>query len=130
MYKTLATLLLLIPLSSLAGPLEYVCKIKNEQHLGDDGSLQPYSRPLYIGNTFNIDRRTGRTIGQPFSNSTARKIEVVTQGTENRNFEVLSASSPDGQAVTHLLIVREWVKGVDKPFIGLSSGDVFSGTCR
>lgn len=99
-------------------------------HLADDGNLKAHRRHLYIGNVFAIDRMTVRIVGQPFYNPTARKIEIITQGDAKLNFEVLPASSPNGRVSTDLVIVLEWVKGSEKPFVGLSSGSVYSGTCR
>jgi hypothetical protein len=122
--------LLLLPAASTAGPLEYVCTVKQELSVTDDGNLKPYKNPIEIGNTFSIDRKTGKIIGRSFSNSTAREVQIITQGDSSRNFEVLSASSPTGKATTDLVIVHEWKKGLEKPFVGLESGMVYSGTCK
>lgn len=128
--RTFLFFLLLAPVVCDAGTLEYVCTIKQELSLTDDGNLESYKNPIEIGNTFGIDRRTGRIIGRPFSNSTAREVKIITQGDSSRNFEVMSASSPTGKATTDLVIVREWQKGHKKSFVGLSSGTVYSGTCK
>lgn len=130
MNRTLLIIPLLVPAISVAGPSEYVCTIKQELSVDDDGKLTPYKNPIESGNTFAIDRRSGKIIGRPFNNSTAREVQVVTQGSGTRNFEVLSASSPTGKATTDLVIVQEWEKGHMKPFVGLSSGTVYSGLCK
>ncbi|MGZ0019940.1 hypothetical protein [Nitrosomonas sp. sh817] len=121
---------LLAPVVCDAGPLEYVCTIKQELSVTNDGNLKSYENPIEVGNTFGIDRRTGKIIGRPLSNSTAREVKIITQGDSSRNFEVLSASSPTGKATTDLVIVHEWQKDHEKAFIGLSSGTVYSGTCK
>ena len=130
MNRALVIFLLLVPTVCVAGPFEYVCTIKQELSVTNDGNLQPHKNPIEVGNTFGIDHKTGKIIGRPFTNSTARKIEIITQGDSSRNFEVLSASSQTGKATTDLVIVHEWQKGPEKAFIGLSSGAVYSGTCK
>jgi len=129
-YRTFLFLSLLAPVVCDADPLGYVCTIKQELSVTDDGNLESYKNPIEIGNIFGIDRRTGKIIGRPFSNSTAREVKIITQGDSSRNFEVLSASSPTGKVTTDLVIVHEWQKGHEKAFIGLSSGTVYSGTCK
>lgn len=130
MIRTLLVFFLTMPAFCFAGPFEYVCTVKQELSVANNGYLKSYSNPIEIGNKFAIDRRTGRIIGRPFSNPTANKIEVITQGDNSRNFEVLSTSSPTGKATTDLVIVHEWQKGPEKTFVGLSSGEVFSGICK
>lgn len=122
--------LLLVPAVCAAGPFEYVCTVKQELSVTNDGNLKLHKNPIEVGNTFGIDRRTGKIIGRPFSNSTAREVKIITQGDSSRNFEVLSASSPTGKATTDLVIVHEWQKGFEKTFVGLESGTVYSGTCK
>ena len=130
MNRGLLIFLLFVPTVCAAGPFEYVCMIKQELSVTNDGNLKPHKNPIEVGNTFGIDRRTGKIIGRPFTNSTAREIEIITQGNSSRNCEVLSASSQTGKATTDLVIVQEWQKGPEKTFIGLSSGAVYSGTCK
>lgn len=130
MNRALFFFLMLLPPVCAAGQFEYVCTIKQELSVTDEGNLNPHKNPIEVGNTFGIDRRTGKIIGRPFSNSTAREVKVITQGDSSRNFEVLSASSPTGKATTDLVIVHEWQNGLVKTFVGLSSGTVYSGTCR
>lgn len=130
MNRAFLIFLLLVPTVCAAGPFEYVCTIKQELSVTSDGSLKPHKNPIEVGKTFGIDRRTGKVVGRPFTNSTAREIEIITQGDSSRNFEVLSASSLTGKATTDLVIVHEWQKSLEKAFIGLSSGTVYSGTCK
>lgn len=130
MKRSLISLLLLMPALSAAGPLEYVCTVKQELSIIDDGYLKPHGNPIEVGNLFKIDRKTGKIIGPPFGNSTARDVQIITQGDSSRNFEVLSASSPTGKATSDLVIVHEWKKGIEKTFVGLASGFVYSGTCK
>lgn len=130
MNRTFLLFLLLVPAVCTAGPFEYVCTIKQELSVTDDGNLKPHKNPIEIGNTFAIDRKTGKIIGRPFNNSTAREVKIITQGDSRRNFEVLSASSPTGKATTDLVIVHEWEKGYEKTFVGLESNTVYSGKCK
>lgn len=131
MIRTLLLSLLFIPLTCVAGPTDYVCTVKQELYVTDDGNLNPHNKPIEIGNTFAIDRKTGKILGRPFSNSTAREVKVITQGDSTRNFEVLSSSSPTSKATTDLIVVHEWMKGHEKTFVGLSSeGTTYSGTCK
>lgn len=124
--------LLLVPLTSGAGPLEYVCTVKSELFVGDDGLLKPHKNPIEVGRTFAIDRTTGRIVGRPFSNSTASEVKVLNRGGSKHSFEVLSVSSPTGKVTTDLVAVHEYVKSEEKPFIGVESGigSVYSGTCK
>ena len=125
-------LLLLLPIASGAGPFEYVCTIKQELSVASDGSLKPYKNPIEVGNTFAIDRKTGKIIGKPFNNSTAGEVKVLNGGSTKHSFEVLSVSSPTGKVTTDLIAVHEYMKGQEKTFIGVESGTgtVYSGTCK
>ena len=130
MKRLLIFLWLLLPAVGAAGPLEYICTVKQELSVTDDGNFKPHKNPIEVGNIFGIDRKTGRIIGRPFSNSTAREVQIITQGDSSRNFEVLSASSPVGKAETDLVIIHEWEEGLEKTFVGLQSNTVYSGTCK
>lgn len=131
MNRILMTFVLSLPLTSYAGPTDYVCIIKQELFVTADGKLTPHKKSIEIGNTFAIDRETGKILGRPFSNSTAREVKIITQGDKTHNFEVLSASSPFARVTTDLVVVHEWMKTPEKKFIGLSSeGTVYSGTCK
>ncbi len=131
MNRVLLFFVLCLPLASGAGPTDYVCTIKQELSVTDDGNLTPHKKPIEIGNTFAIDRKTGKILGRPFSNSTAREVKVITQGDKTHNFEVLSASSPTAKVTTDLIVVHEWMKSHEKTFVGLSSeGTTYSGTCK
>ena len=76
-----------------------------------------------------VDRKTGKIIGRPFTNATAKEIRIITQGNSSRNFEVLSASSPTGKATTDLVIIHEWEKNYEKTFTALSNDTAYSGIC-
>ena len=130
MIRMISSLMLLAPMLCLAGPFEYVCAINQEFVVNKDGDLRQYKKPIAVGNSFAIDRRTGRVVGRPFTNTTASKVEIITRGDHARHFEVLSASSPIGKATTDLIVVEEWQKGPNKPFVGLSAGTVYSGVCK
>ena len=129
MKLTLLFFLSLFPIICTADLLGYVCTIKQELSVTSDGDFKPHKKPIEIGSTFGVDRKTGKIIGRPFTNATAKEIRIITQGNSSRNFEVLSASSPTGKATTDLVIIHEWEKNYEKTFTALSNDTAYSGIC-
>lgn len=130
MIKLILLFVLSTPLAIIAAPTQYVCTVVQELFLDNSGTLTPYKRALEVGNTFVVDRLSGKIIGRPLTNLTARRIEVVTRGNKGRNFEVFSPSvSGIGKAQSGLLVIREWEVGSEKPFVAFD-GDIYSGTCK
>lgn len=113
-----------------AGENNYHCYIQSELSTTDNGILENRKKPLYIGNRFHVNKLSGLISGEPFSNLTAGKIEIVTQAGEGRNFEVLSSSSPNGRVLTDLIVIQSWNKSSKKPFTAISSSSVYSGICN
>ena len=99
--------------------------------LQDNGSLEPYARPIEIGKTFGVDRISGKVVTAPLRNLTAAEIKVLNRGDKDHTFELLSVSSPTGKVTTDLLVIQEFVKSKDKPFVAVTSvGEVYSGICE
>lgn len=124
-------LLLLVPALSSAADLEYKCTVKTELSLQDNGDLKPHARPIEIGKTFAVDRVSGKVVSAPLRNITAAEIRVLNRGDRAHTFELLSVSSPNGKATTDLLVIQEFAKNKDKPFVAVTSiGEVYSGICE
>lgn len=127
-YFFIATII--FPCFSYAAQNNYLCVIKSELHVNDDGLLIPHKNPLNIGKNFQINKNTGEIKGYPFTNATAGRVEVITKGDSRKSFEVLSTSSPNGRVLSDLIIVEEWHKSLNKPFSAISGWSVYSGTCK
>jgi hypothetical protein len=122
---------LLIPAICNAADLEYKCTVKGEISLQDDGNLKPHARPIEIGKQFVVDRVSGKVVSAPLRNLTAAEIRVLNRGSKDHTFELLSVSSPTGKATTDLLVIHEFVKNKNKPFVAVTSvGEVYSGICE
>ena len=122
---------LLIPLLCGASDLEYKCTVKGEVFLQDDGNLKPHARPIEIGKQFAVDRISGKVINGPLRNLTAAEIRVLNRGSKDHTFELLSVSSATAKATTDLLVIHEFVKSKNKPFVAITSvGEVYSGICE
>lgn len=122
---------LLIPALCGAADLEYKCTVKGEMFLQDDGNLKPHARPVEIGKQFAVDRVSGKVVSAPLRNLTAAEIRVLNRGDKDHTFELLSVSSPIGKATTDLLVIHEFVKNKNKPFVAVTSiGEVYSGICE
>lgn len=124
-------LALLIPALCIADDLEYKCTVKGEMFLQDDGSLKPHARPIEIGKQFAVDRVSGKVVSAPLRNLSAAEIRVLNRGGKDHTFELLSVASPIGKATTDLLVIHEFAKNKNKPFVAITSvGEVYSGICE
>jgi len=122
---------LLIPAICNAADLEYKCTVRSETSLQDDGNLKPHARSVEIGKQFVVDRVSGKVVSAPLRNLTAAEIRVLNRGGKDHTFELLSVSSPTGKATTDLLVIHEFVKNKNKPFVAVTSiGEVYSGICE
>ena len=123
--------ILLVSTTCHAGLLEYSCTVRTELSLNDDGLLKPYPLPQAVGSTFIVDRQRGTILGKPMRNTTAAEVRVLSRGSKESAFKVISiASDGAGKATTDLLTIHEFVSPRQKPFVALTSlGEVYSGTC-
>lgn len=127
----IAVCLAAVSASTRAGDFHYECTVVSAWQLTEKGTLAPHwTTKLMIGAKFTVDRVTGRIIGGPLDNPNM-KTEVIDRGTREMSFQALSRSTQMTHT-THIEI-QEWVLGVEKPFVGMTTiyyPGVYSGTCK
>lgn len=115
----------------VSDPNTYVCKVGQAQELRDDGVLS--EAPAHVssetvGSTFIVDRKSGLISGAVGNNLTFETRDVTFTPPNNPYYVVSTSHGPNKNL--DYLIIRDWVDGVDKPFLLADSRSVFSGTCR
>lgn len=87
----------------------------------------------YVGKEFSVERRTGVMAGA-LKNSFVTKPEVIDQGSEMNSFKVVATMRRDQGAGAgsnvYLLVIREFEKGAEKPFLFIDNDEIYSGTCK
>jgi hypothetical protein len=134
--KNLCRFILLMGLTgslrSHAGADGYVCKILQIQELNTSGELVNHKgaySPL-VGESFSIERATGKVTGHPFSNNSVKEIRVLNYGSTEHSYHHIAISHPPNIWITYLY-VSEHAVGLEKPFWGASDGNkTFSGLCK
>lgn len=118
--------------TACAGEIGYMCTVKTEFHLSDDGSLSSYRNPLALGGQFAVDRQTGTLIekGPSFFVSANSIINVLSHGNSESYFVATYALPATDQGIFYtVLAVQEFADGKEKPFLMSSGGSVYAGTC-
>ena len=118
-------ILVVLSTGCFAGDYCFECTVRNEYRLTDGGQLVKPERYYSIGQTFTIDRRSGRIIGGPFHNvGSDYQVKVVERGS---SYKILTFS-PRRPIAESLTISR--ADGVNIPFIGIDYLQVIvTGTC-
>lgn len=115
-----------------AGVDGYVCKILQIQELGRDGRFRDY-KGLFsssIGESFSVDRSTGKVIGSPLSNANFKEVEVIDRGSKESPYKHI-ATSLQPRVWVQYLTVSEFELGVEKSFWGTEDGSyIYSGLCK
>lgn len=136
-YFILSFMLLIVVLGTLnsawAGAKGYLCTVRAELHLNDDGMLLPYPNPIALGKQFAIDRRTGNLIEKAPSwwSMPGEKVMVLSNGNFSSNFVVTYVSPAADNGVFYtVLSVQEYASIEKKPFLLSSSSSVYAGFCE
>ena len=98
--------------------------------IDDDGKLRKFPNPVYRGDTFTINRRTGRFSGQMFPNGWQGTGSVVIgHGSDKDGFDAIyyTLLTPHNHVLK--LYIRHHAKTKDKPFVISLGGTIINGTC-
>lgn len=108
---------------------DYRCKI---DRVASSDTSPPASLKSYVGKEFTVERRTGLMAGA-LKNSYITKPEVIDFGSEENSYKVITTLRKEqGAGIgsnAYLLVVKEWAKGLNKPFLFAENDDVYFGTC-
>jgi hypothetical protein len=117
--------------ASASDPNSYVCKVTAASELGDDGVLANGNANIKgqtVGKTFVVDKHTGLISGAVGNNITYESRDVVFTPPNNPFYVVSTSHGPNRNL--EFLTIRDWVDGVEKPFMLVGSSLVFTGKCR
>ena len=109
---------------------EYRCTAIEDGSIDDDGKLRKFPNPVYRGDTFTINRRTGRFSGQMFPNGWQGTGSVVIgHGSDKDGFDAIyyTLLTPHNHVVK--LYIRHYAKTKNKPFVISLGGTIINGTC-
>lgn len=123
---------LISSIQSYGGSDGYLCTILEIKELGTSGKFATHKGAFsqLIGESFSIDRATGKVIGLPFSNESYKEIRVFDHGnTENSYKHIAISHSPN--IWIQYVYVAEHEQSSEKPFWGTDDGNkIFSGVCK
>ena len=106
----------------------YKCVIEERLELTDAGALERVRSGSYVGKDFVVDRATGRMSGILTNHGSFGQPEVEYWGLPGQAFKVLTEFG--GNKSNDYLYVQEFLEQSDKPFIFITSDEIFSGLCR
>lgn len=124
--------LIMLPYQVFAGD-DYKCKIERiSLASGDQGNSYDMYVKNYVGEEFTVLRSSGLMAG-PLKNSYVTTPKVIDFGsTENSHKVVTTMTKEQGAGAgsnIYTLIVLEYEKGPNKPFVFLENDVVFFGIC-
>ena len=123
---------LMSSIQSFAGADGYFCTILEIQELGTSGKFTTHKGVFsqLIGESFSIDRTTGKVIGLPFSNESYKEIRGFDHGSTENGYKHIAISHPPNIWIQYVY-VAEHEKKPEKPFWGTDDGNkIFSGICK
>jgi hypothetical protein len=114
------------------GLRDYRCRIERVANAEvAPNSTQEFQQKA-VGKEFTVERRTGLMVG-PLKNSFVTKPQVIDYGSDQNSFKVVTTMKAQEGAgygsSTHVLIVKEFIKGPAKPFMFADNDEVYFGTC-
>jgi len=121
------------PLLAYSGTFTYECTIKHELQLNSEGQLST-EYTLYVGNTFNVDRKSGLVLGGGLGNSTYKSRHIIDPGGKEQSYTLMWISHPisgtSGGVHSTYLNIEEHNDNLLKPFVLIQSSSVLTGTCK
>jgi len=107
----------------------YECTIKSGRTVSDEGSFKDGGYPsLFVGKSFTVDRQTGRMLGVLQNhNGQFGQPQVVDRGGPEQSYKAVTIYAPN--AAVDLLQVQQFAESREKPFLFVSSANVYAGTC-
>ena len=119
---------------SYAGGYSYSCEITGEYKYGSDGQLVPDDRKIYLGQQFNVERKTGVVLGAGVSNSSYPTRTVIDVGGKQQAYKLIWTSKEvagtNGGRNAVYLSVEEYNESDVKPFSMIVGSQVLSGVCQ
>ena len=131
MIRVLVAIFLLVPSLAAAGLSSYFCETTRAYGLTEDGSLEineGYTNHLR-GEPFSVDRVSGRIVSNFHTNHSPRVIWDPKDGDGN-SYQVVDLGISNVNAFASVLIIKDGVKSLSKPFIWHWDTIVFIGTCK
>lgn len=131
MLRALIVFFFAAPSLAVAGISSYFCQTTEAYGLSDDGSLRiddAYTNHLQ-GEPFSVERVSGRIVSNFHTNNSPRVIWNPTDGDGN-NYKVVDFGISNVNAFASVLIIKEGVESLAKPFIWHWDTMVFIGTCK
>ena len=112
---------------------DYRCKI--ERVANSEAPPNPklaFQEKNYIGREFTVERRTGLMAGA-LKNAYLTKPEVIDLGSEGNSYKVINTLRLEQGAGrgsnVYMLVVQEYVKGAEKPFVFADNNEIYFGKC-
>ena len=119
---------------SYAGAYSYSCEINGEYKFGSDGQLVPDDRKIYLGQQFNVERKSGVVLGAGVGNSSYLTKTVIDIGGKEQAYKLIWISKEvvgtNGGRNAVYLSVEEYSESDVKPFSMIVGSQVLSGVCQ
>ncbi len=118
--------------ASDAGERRYHCEVTSHGAWADDGRLQLDRVSNHERARFTVSRVTGEVTGDNLYFDNLTQPKLVARGDPSNTFiATASRELSGGGLLLETLVVREYAKSPEKPFILVSSlGFVSAGVCR
>ena len=116
-----------------AGEMYYYCQIIGQSKVADSGvtvaSRETYPVSYHAHpSKFVVNRATGAIVGGVFHNSSADRIEVLDNGSQEQAYKLMSVFGP--HISVDYLQIKSFKSQAQKPFSGMSQGQFYSGVCE
>lgn len=129
----LAFTLLFQPAVTLADLYSYECEVLGEYVHDEKGTLV-LDRRIYVGEKFNVERRSGVVLGGGVGNSSYPTKQVLDPGGKEQSYKLIWISkdvsgTTGGKNVVYLNI-EEFAESEKKSFVLFEGSRVLSGLCK
>ena len=117
--------------SAGAGLTSYTCTIEGFNTIAPESNQWLLEESQ--SETIQVDRRTGQVYHSRLGNSMMRNIYLLNEGDGDWSFKVFADSGRGPNNIaggsTHYFQVDEFIQSFTKPFIAVSNGMAFWGSC-
>ena len=115
--------------NSIAGELDYTCKVIHVYELDNDGSLRiSIWEKQFNDSEFSVSRVTGEIIGEVVPTLLSRSTKIINKGNKEYSFKSIADFGNEVQ----LIEIQEFAQKEKKPFAAISMGGagIVTGLCK
>lgn len=117
-----------------ADPYTYSCEINGEYSFDKQGQLVPQNLKIYLGQKFNVERKSGVVLGGGVGNSSYPTKKVLDPGGKEQSYKLIWISEDvvgtNGGKNIGYMNIEEYNAKRQKPFSMIVGSGVLTGLCQ